>query len=459
MLERFGPYVESRLINNQFDPDKVKNFISKKIIKHYIEKYKLLKLKNIVTYCYNNSSFYHKSFKNKNIKPSDIKSFIDINTIPFTDSEDIKNPESFFCVPASQFVKIFSSTGTTGKSKMVFFTKDDLKKQISTIRIGLGLLYNISKEDVVRVTYDHGYSIYDWGVRFCMERALEKVGSMSILTGSRLSTEDEIQLFKTYNVSILMGTTSYIHSLSCDMENQTDLTKFNIKKILVGTEPLPKILRKKLENIWNTDVLQGYGLAEMGTSVAGECKEKNGMHISESDFFCEVIDAKTGEVLEDGEEGEIVITTLSREGMPLLRYRTRDLGVILPEKCACGLPFKRIKIKGRTDDMIIIGSGDKIYPDSIDDAILSVPSVINYQIIFKRKDNKDYIQILIESNQKTDIVKKQIEKAILSIPEIYNGIFDSKTIYQPEIKILKPHTFDKNSIKAKKIIDNRNLYD
>ncbi len=459
MLERFGPYVESRLINNQFDPEKFEKFVSKKIIKHYIEKYKLLKLKNIVKYCFDNSSFYHKSFKNKNIKPSDIKSFNEINAIPLTDIEDIKKPESFFCVPASQFVKIFSSTGTTGKSKMIFFTEDDLKKQISTIRIGLGLLYNISKEDVVRLTYDHGYGIYDWGVRFCIERALERIGSMSVLTGSRLSAENEIQLFNTYNISVMMGTTSYINSISCDMENLIDLTKFNIKKIIVGTEPLPTLLRKKLENIWNTDVLQGYGLAEMGTSVAGECKEKNGMHISESDFFFEVIDAKTGEVLVDGEEGEIVITTLSREGMPLLRYRTHDLGVILPEECSCGLPFKRIKIKGRSDDMIIIGSGDNIYPNSIDNAILSIPSVINYQVILERKNDKDFFKIFIESKQKTDIFKKQIEKAIFAIPQIHNGVFDSKTIYRPEIKIVKPYTIDKNSIKARKIIDNRDLYD
>lgn len=459
MLERFGPYAELYLKNHQINPDKLNKFISKKIIKRYIEKYKLLKLKNIVKYCYNNSSHYNKLFNNNNIKPSFIKSFQDMKIIPFTDAEDIKNPASFFCVPSSQFLKIFSSTGTTGKPKLVYFTENDLEKQSSDISIGLGLLYNISKDDVVRVTYDHGYGIHDWGVRYCMERALEKTGSMSVLTGSRLSAEKELQLLKTYNITILMGTPSYIHSLTCDMENLTDLTKLNIKKILVGTEPLSKTLRKKLEETWNTDVFQGYGLVEMGTSVAGECKEKNGMHILETDFFFEVIDSETGDLLEDGEKGEIVITSLNRDGMPLLRYRTRDLGVILAEECTCGLPFKRIKIKGRTDNMITIGSGDNIFPNSFDDIILGIPSVINYQIILERKNNKDYLKIFVESKQKTDKLKTQIEKAILKIREINNGIFNSKTIHKPEINIVKPNTIEKKSIKARKMIDNRNLYD
>jgi len=459
MLERFGPYAESYLKKNQINPDKFHKYISNKIIKRYIEKYRLLKLKNIVKYCYKNSPFYNKLFDNKNIKPSFIKSFEDMKIIPFTDAEDIRKPKSFFCVPPTKFLKIFSSTGTTGESKMIYFTENDLEKQSSSISIGLGLLFNITEKDVVRVTYDHGYGIHDWGVRFCMERALEKVGSMSVFTGSRLSAEKELQLINTFKVNILMGTPSYIHSLSCDMENLTDLTKLNIKKILVGTEPLPKVLRKKVEDIWNTDVFQGYGLVEMGTSVAGECKEKNGMHLVETDFFLEIIDKETGDVLEDGSEGEIVITSLSRDGMPLLRYRTHDLGLIMADECPCGLPFKLIKIKGRSDNMVTIGSGDNIFPNSFDELILSIPSVMNYQIILERKNNKDYLRVFVESTQKTDELKKQIEKAILKISEVNNGIFDSKTIYKPDINIVKPNTIKNNSIKARRIIDNRNLYD
>lgn len=459
MIERLGPFAEQYLKNKKNHSNKVNNFISKKIVKRYIEKYRLLKLKNIVKYCYNNSNYYHKLFDEKSLKPTNIKSFRDMNNIPFTDAMDITSPQSFFCVPASHLIKVFSSSGTTGKSKMIYFTKNDLERQFSSISLGLGLLYNINQHDVVRVTYDHGYGIHDWGVRFLMERALEKVGCMSILTGSRLSAEKELELFNTFKISILMGTPSFIHSLSCEMENLTDLTKLNIKKILVGTEPLPSILRRKIEDIWKIDVLQGYGLVEMGTSVAGECQQKNGMHLVETDFFLEIIDPKTEELLEDGEEGEIVITTLSRDGMPFLRYRTNDLGVILPEKCPCGLPFKRIKIKGRADNMITIGSGDNIFPQAFDDVILKIPSVINYQIILERKNNKDYLKVFIESQQRSDKLKLQIEKALLQISEINNGIFDSKTILRPEIKIVKPNTIIQKSIKAKKLLDNRKLFD
>ena len=135
------------------------------------------------------------------------------------------------------------------------------------------------------------------------------------------------------------------------------------------------------------DVFQNYGLVELGNSVAAECKEKNGMHLTENDFFVEIVDPKNNERLEDGEIGELVFTTLSREGMPLIRYKTNDLGFIMPEKCPCGLPFKRIKVKGRLDDIFIVGSGDNLYPKTFDDVILDIPSIINYQIIFILLEN------------------------------------------------------------------------
>jgi phenylacetate-CoA ligase len=211
--------------------------------------------------------------------------------------------------------------------------------------------------------------------------------------------------------------------------------------------------------MWDTKVYQGYGLTEMGTSIAGECIMQNGMHITETDFYAEIVDPKTGEILEDGEIGELVFSTLSREGMPLLRYRTHDLGLIIPEKCRCGLPFKRIKIKGRTDKMVTIGSGDNIYPTAFDNVIHNITGVIDYQIELIRKNNKDHLTVYIESKSPDEKLKQTVNEALMSLPEIRNGIYESKTIEQPEIKILKPHTIDRKGVKAKKIIDNRNLYE
>ncbi len=278
MLERFAPYVESRLRNKIVDSNTSHSFISGRLVRRYLGKYRLMKLKDSVKYSYNNSPFYHELFKKYALKPNDIKSFEDISKIPFTYSDDLKNPERFFAVPESNFVKIFSSSGTTGKPKRIYFTKNDLEKQISGVATGMPLLYQIEKSDRIRLTYDHGYGIDDWGVRYCLENAINRLGAMTVITGDRLSADQELNLLDTYKISIIMGTPSYVHSLTCDMEKLIDLSELKIKSILLGTEPLPKIIREKLEKIWNTHVYQGYGLTEMGTSVAGECVEKDGMH-------------------------------------------------------------------------------------------------------------------------------------------------------------------------------------
>lgn len=459
MLERIGLLFESRLRKKVTSADKTSSFISSNLVKRYFHKYQLLKLRRSVKYSYENSPFYHKLFKKSNISPSDIKSFADMKRIPFTDYNDLDNTKDFFAVPEANFVKVFSSSGTTSEPKMIYFTQKDLNMQISGTATGLPILYDITPEDRVRITYDHGYGTDDWGVRYCLERAFGIIGAMSILTGTRLSAEKELELFNNYKVTVLMGTPSYLHNLSCDLEHLVDLKKFKLKNILTGTEPLPSPIRGNLQKMWDTKVYQGYGLTEMGTSIAGECKMQNGMHITESDFYGEIVDPKTGEILEDGEIGELVFSTLSREGMPLLRYRTHDLGLIIPDKCRCGLPFKRIKIKSRTDKMVTIGSGDNIYPTAFDNVIHNITGLIDYQIELTRKNNKDHLTVYIESKSSDEKLKQKVNDALMSLPEIRNGIYESKTIEQPEIKIVKPHTIDRNGVKAKKIIDKRNLYE
>jgi phenylacetate-CoA ligase len=282
---------------------------------------------------------------------------------------------------------------------------------------------------------------------------------MSVITGHRLPANKELKLLKTYNISILAGTTSYIYNLTCEMEPLYNLRSLNLKNIMIGSEPLPKAIRDKIEKTWNTKAYQGYGLTEVGTSIAGECKQQNGMHITESDFYIEITDPITGERLKDGQIGEVTITTLDREGMPILRYRTHDLGLIMPEPCPCGLPFRRIKIKGRTDNMVPIGSGDNLFPSECDEAILNIPGVIDYQVILVKKHNKDHITVIVETKSITKKIQKKIETAVMKIPAIRDGVGDSKTIDKPEIKLVKQDTIDKTSSKAKRIVDNRNLYE
>jgi phenylacetate-CoA ligase len=218
-------------------------------------------------------------------------------------------------------------------------------------------------------------------------------------------------------------------------------------------------MRKFIEDTWEADVFIGYGTTEIGLLMAGECEKKDGMHLSETDFFTEVIDPKTGEQVEEGDVGELVFTTYGREGMPLIRYRSHDLGRIIPDLCTCGLPLRRIKIKGRTDDMIPIGAGDNLFTRMFDDAIFSISEVVDYQIVFDRKYGKDNITIIAETESIKAELRKKIFEMIMKLPEIKQGVSTSKTINKPTVMLVKPNTLDRKSIKARRLIDKRNLYD
>ncbi len=458
MLERLAPYIEERVRNKPRNSPPSYTFLTSSLVQRYLQKYTLLKLKNTVKYVYDHTRFYHDLFDKNNLKPSDIKSFADLSKLPLTSSKDVIQAEDFFAIPVQEFSKVFSSSGTTGKPKRIYFTTSDLLHQISSIRIGLQLFYNIKNTDVCRITYDHGYGIDDWGVRYCMGKAVDQIGAMSLFTQARLPSAEEKDMLSLYNVSVLMGTPSYLYSLTHDLQKEGSLLDYNIKTILVGTEPLPSAIRSFLETSWNARVYQGYGMTEMGTSVAGECSVQDGMHVTESDFYTEVVDPKTEEPLPPGEVGELVFTTMSRRGMPLVRYRTRDLGLIMEEKCPCGLPFKRIKIKGRTDKMMTIGSGDNLYPSAFENVLFDLSFIINYQIVLTRKENKDHLEIFVETLEEKSTYKKKILDQILSLPEISDGIHQSKTILPITVTFVKPHSLNKKRVKAQRFIDKRDLY-
>jgi len=183
------------------------------------------------------------------------------------------------------------------------------------------------------------------------------------------------------------------------------------------------------------------------------------MHLTETNFLTEVIDPETGEHLPDGEVGELVFTTMNREGMPFIRYQSHDLGRIIPERCSCGLPLKKIEIKGRTDDMLPIGAGDNIFTRMFDDIVFNQPTVIEYQAIFERKEGKDHIKIIVETSTITEALREKIFTGLMELPEINNGVHISHTVAPPVVELVKPNTLDRNSIKQRRLLDKRNLYE
>ena len=379
--------------------------------------------------------------------------------IPLTLPQDLaNNPNLFFTVPEEMFIKVFTTSGTTGKPKKAYFTKKDIDKILESAAIGAKLMYGISRKDVIRITFEEGYGTEIWGNRYSLDQAYGGIiGALTITTG-RLPVEYELAIIREYKPNVFADVSSRVNYLTNELKKMCDLKELGIKKFLIGAEPTPNTMRKNIENAWNADVFIGYGTTELGLLMAGECKMKHGMHLSETNFFTEVIDPKTGEQLEDGEIGELIFTTYDREGMPLIRYNSHDLGLIIPDICECGLPLKKIEIKGRTDDLIPIGAGDNIFTKIFDDAIFSISEVIEYQVIFDKKNGQDLITVVAESEIINDNIKKKIMDAIMKIPEIKNGIDFSKTITEPIIQIVKPNTFDRDSIKFKRLIDKRNLY-
>lgn len=425
-----------------------------------MKRYQLYKLKKCIKYSYKNSPYYHKLFNDNNIKPSDIKTLSDLTKIPYTKTEDLQtNPRVFFAVPEEMFVKVFTTSGTTGKPKKAYFTERDLNKIIISTATGAKLMYGITRKDVVRITFEEGYGTEIWGNRYCIDRAYGSIiGAMTIATG-RLPVEYELEMLKEYKPNVYMDVSSRILFLTNELKKMTDLKTLGIKKFLVGAEPTPNSMRKQIEEAWNADVFIGYGITEIGLLMAGECKQKHGMHLSETNFFTEVVDPKTGEQLDDGEIGELIFTTYDREGMPLIRYNSRDLGRIIPDLCECGLPLRRTEIKGRTDDLIPIGAGDNLFTRMFDEAIFSIPEIVEYQVQFDRKNGTDIITVIAESQVINNTIRKKIVDNIMKMPEIKNGIEHSKTVAKPIAKLVKPNTFDRNSIKTRRLIDNRNLYD
>ncbi len=419
----------------------------------------LLKLKKTIRYAYDNSPFYHDLFRKHGLKPYDVKSFRDMTKIPYTSSKDLQNnPNSFFSVPMENLIRVFTTSGSTGKPKKAYFTKKDLDKIVTSAAAGGRLMYGITNKDVIRLSFEVGYGTEIWGNRYCLGKAYEGIGALIVATG-RLSIEEELEIIKEYKPTVFGDVTSRINYLTKEMMKICDLKNLGIKKFFVGAEPTPNSVRKFIENAWNADVFIGYGITEIGILMAGECEKKHGMHLTETNFLTEIVDPETGEQLEDGEIGEVIFTTFGREGMPLIRYNSRDLGRIIPGMCDCGLPLKRIEIKGRSDGLIPIGAGDNLFIKMFDEAIFSIPEIVEYRVVFDKKDGKDLITITAESQVISDSIRKKIIDAVMKMPEIKNGVESSKTIAKPVVKLVKPNTFDRNSIKTRRLTDNRNLYD
>lgn len=388
-----------------------------------------------------------------NILPEDIEGIDDLSRLPFTTKEDLRDnyPYGLFAVPMSEIIRIHASSGTTGKPTVVGYTRRDIavwSEVVARILTSAG----VERDDYIHVAYGYGLFTGGLGIHY----GSEKVGA-TVIPISAGNTKKQLQLMEDLGSTILACTPSYALYLAETIE-ELNIKRDNLKlKIgIFGAEPWTNNMRKKVEELLNIKAIDIYGLSEIiGPGVASECEYQYGLHINEDHFIPEIIDPETLEVLPAGERGELVFTTVTKEGLPLLRYRTGDLSRLIYDKCRCGRSLVRMeKCLGRSDDMLII-RGVNVFPSQIESILLEMGETEpHYRLIVDRENNLDVLEVQVEVDDQffSDEIKKleQLSRKIRSNIQSTLGI-------SVKVTLVEPRTFERSEGKTERVIDNRKL--
>ncbi len=402
-----------------------------------IEALQLKRLQETVKRVYEKVEPYRRKMVEAGVKPEDIKSLKDLSKLPFVTKQDMRDnyPFGLFAVPKDELVRIHASSGTTGKPTVVGYTKKDLDMWTECVS-RIAALGGATKKDVAQICFGYGMFTGALGLHF----GLENIGA-AIVPSSTGNTEKQIMFMKDFGTTLLVATPSYALRIGevaqqIGVDPKTDL---NVRIGLVGSELLTEAMRTEMHKMWGEDMLvtSNYGMSElMGPGVSGECEYLCGMHINEDFFIPEIIDPKTGEVLPPGEKGELVITCIYKEALPLIRYRTKDVTRLIYEPCKCGRTTVRMEnLDGRTDDMLKI-RGVNVFPSQIEEVLLGIDEIgPHYEIIVTRKNHSDILEIRVELVRPVDVYKEleELEKKIKHRLRIVLGL-DAKSVWSPPIR-------------------------
>lgn len=403
---------------------------------------------------YENVALYRNRMNEKGVAPEDISSTDDLRKLPFTYKQDLRDtyPYGMFAVPLKDVVRLHASSGTTGKQIVVGYTKNDLDIWSDVCARQL-YAAGAGKDDLVHVSY--GYGLFTGG--FGIHGGAQKIGA-TVIPVSSGNTVRQITILQDFGSTVLACTPSYAMFLAETAEQMgIHASDLKLKAGIFGAEPWTDEMRRQIEEKLGIKAYDIYGLTEiMGPGVAYGCNVQNGMHINEDHFIIEIIDPNTGEPLPDGEEGEIVFTTLTKEAFPVIRYRTRDIGVIVTGTCECGRTFRKMsKPRGRTDDMLII-RGVNVFPSQIETVLLQNNYTPNYQIIVDRVNNLDTVEIKVEMNDTTfaDSVS-ELTKNERNLQEALKSLLGLSA----KVTLVLPRSLERSTGKAVRVIDNRKLID
>jgi len=428
-----------------------------------LARYQQILLRQQLKHSQANSPFYRQKFAESSFRLSDIHSPEDLPKLGFfTYPKELQaDPFQFLAVPRQKILYAMSSSGTTGEPKVVFFTRNDWEVTVRTASNGLAMM-GVTPQDVAQILFCTGNTA--WMTGTVVQSALERVGSLVLPAGNSISVQSQLNAMQKYRTTILLGTPSYLHRLTEEAGRLCDLRTLDVRIIRLGAEPWSETMRSYLSSAWGAEVYDSYGMMELGAAGAGECKAHQGMHLSPY-ILVEVIDPITGAALQDGELGELVYTTLNREGSPLLRYRSGDLGRKLPdEQCPCReIPTSRIsRIAGRSDDKLFLGSGENIYPAQLETALLGVKGLTDFQVLIEKDGFKDCLHIRAEAqpdSPEAEYLREEIRSNLFRhIPFLQHEISQSQTIAPLVIDFLEPGTILRESpVKVRRLKDFRSL--
>lgn len=418
----------------------------------FLDELTLKNIKSIVKYAYDNVVFYRNSIDNADINPKDIGSLSDFAKLPFTVKTDLRDnyPYGLFAAPIKDVVRIHGSSGTTGKPIIVGYTKNDLEVWSECIARLIGMAGGCD-EDIVQIAF--GYGMFTGA--FGLHQGFEKIGA-TVIPMSSGNTDKQIMMMKDLATTVLISTPSYAMYISEVMEEKGYSPEdFKLKVGMFGGEGHTEQMRTEIEKRLGIKATENYGLSEvMGPGVSGECLEQQGMHINEDHFYIEIIDPNTLEVLPDGEVGEVVITTLTKEAIPMLRYRTRDISYIIAEKCKCGRTTKRLaKIQGRSDDMLII-KGVNVFPSQVESVLVGTQHISpHYLLVVTKKGYSDALEIrveladdsLLEKFSELEALERNVTKELHSVLGL-----------EAKVKLVEPKSIERFVGKAKRVLDLRN---
>ncbi len=415
-----------------------------------IEEIQLERLKWLVDYCYNNVPFYHDRLEKAGVTADKIKTLDDIQYIPYTTKEDIRDnyPFGLFGQPLKKIVRIHASSGTTGKPTVVGYTQNDLDNW-GDCMARLCMAAGASDEDIVQIAFGYGLFTGALGLHY----GLEKIGATVVPTSSG-NTEKQIMLMQDFQTTALVATPSYAQFIGETAKEMGVLDKINLKLGLFGSEGCTEEMRSQIEKTLNLFATDNYGMSElMGPGVSGECHERCGMHINEDHFLAEVINPATLEVLPKGSQGELVVTTLTKEGIPMLRYRTKDITKIDYEPCKCGRTFARMaKIMGRTDDMLKI-RGVNVFPSQIESVLMGFEQIApHYQLVVTRANFSDHLEVKVE------LADGSLLENYAGLETLRNSIHHNlKTVLgiDTKVSLVEHKSLERFQGKAKRIVDLR----